>query len=187
MMYLLILNQRYSLFSIQNKLDRFIREKDSFNNEMLLTFKKLKNEIILFNSSAILFDVGENTLYSKYYDKLFKTNRIHQLIEEYKIKANSIEQQLDIFKIEVEQQKTKVENKKNKTINKIGKIGVIVALITFLHNFESVMQKLLNEFSISYEDIPLMTILLGIGILELLFMRLSYTILRKEGREYGTK
>ena len=42
MMYLLILNQRYSLFSIQNKLDRFIREKDSFNNEMLLTFKKIK-------------------------------------------------------------------------------------------------------------------------------------------------
>ena len=181
MMYLLILNQRYSLFSIQNKLDRFIREKDSFNNEMLLTFKKIKNEIILFNSSAILFDVGENTLYSKYYDKLFKTNRIHQLIEEYKIKANSIEQQLDIFKIEVEQQKTKVENKKNKTINKIGKIGVIVALIAFLPNFESVMQKLLNEFSISYEDIPLMTILLGIGIFGITIYEIVIYYIKKRG------
>ena len=58
---------------------------------------------------------------------------------------------------------------------------MIVALIAFLPNFESVMQKLLNEFSISYEDIPLMTILLGIGIFGITIYEIVIYYIKKRG------
>lgn len=177
--YLMALNQRHTLITVNDKLEKIYLKNTQFS---LSTFSnqvaKLKQIISEVNVNYINRDITQNSIYKSYYENIYSSLNIKSLISDYEMKVSGLEQLYNILLLRQSKQLEEIELRREKTLRVITKTGLIIALIAFLPNLETVIRSILLEQNINIASYPLMGTLLIIGITGLIIYQIIIFIIK---------
>jgi hypothetical protein len=184
--YLMALNQRHTLITVNGKLENIYREDtryslDTFSNQVT-ALKQLISEV---NVNYINHDITQNSIYRSYYESIYSSLNIGSLILDYETKVSGLEQLYNILLLKQSKQMEVIELRREKKLRVIAKTGLIIALIAFLPNLETVIRSILLEQNIDVAAYPLMGTLLIIGITILVIYQTILLIIKT--KKYNLK
>lgn len=159
--YLLLLNQRYTLISIAESINNELGMYDieSEYEKVKESLLNIRNSITKFSLNGIYFDISSNSQYHRYYTKLRQILGIEELLKELNLEINGLDTISSLLK-------ENSEEKKQKKIKVITSIVSFVTALTIANDLSEVVKNILEELRIDYSMIPvttLVTLFLAIG------------------------
>jgi len=156
LMYLMLLNQRYSVLTVNKYIEnKFINNElnnlDNYNEYL----KEIKTRVANINIYHIYNNISYNSLYNSFYKNTATALEISSLIEEYKTKIIATEQIQTIMQIrqtEIAEERALLRERK---IKKYEIFGLIIAVIVFVPALVGIVSTILTDFGVTKITWPL--------------------------------
>lgn len=151
-MYLMVLNQRYSLIKIATDINNKMRGLDFSKDrvEMKTSLIAIRSEIAQLMLTGTFFDISSNSQYHTFYEKVRYTLGVEALLNELEVEIAGLDSVTEILRLKDEEEK---ENR----VKKLTKLGSLFAVFIGGWDLSEMIRQLLTEQSISYDHIPLTT------------------------------
>lgn len=170
--YLLLLNQRYSLIAIADKINKDLRNISEemlckSSEEKIIEEKLIKIRFIIskLTLTGMYYDISSNSQYNRYYSKLRDSIGIDELHRELNVEISGLDTLTKIINQKNYNDEKSNQEKKQKNIQKITKIGAFVAAIALSADLSDITKQILNDFSIDYSGISVTALVVSVLII----------------------
>jgi len=184
-LYLLVLNQRMVMQNLNVRINKISTQ--NMNNEIDKIHQGINDIRVHISNYEVNFvyrDISRNSTYNEYYNMLYQTQNLDDLLFDYKNRLNGLEQLYKIVTSNLEKRKRKSDNEKNRKISNIAKFGILIAFIAFLPNFREVVLSISSDLDCDIESYPVMLILFIIGLVVLIIRGLIIWYINKSKENF---
>ncbi|MBS7528092.1 hypothetical protein KHM83_15505 [Fusibacter paucivorans] len=154
--YLMILNQRFTLIHIGAEINNKMRGRDfqKHKQEIRANLIKIRSDIAALMLTGVYMDISNNSLYHRFYLEVQKTLGIDALLKELEFEITGLDAITDILN----QEEDKV---KEQRIKQITELGPFLAVLLGGGDLADLICKLLDELHVPYGNLPITTIVFG--------------------------
>lgn len=165
--YLLLLNQRYSLIAIAEKINHHLKNIDIDMDYETIREKlcEIRISISKLTLTGIYYDISSNSQYTRYYQKLQESLGIHELLKELDIEISGLDTITQILNQKDEEVRKLDQEDRKKRTQKLTKIISFVAALAWSWDISEIVKQILDDFSIDYSEISVTLVVLIVLIL----------------------